>query len=56
MCRGMKIPVTATLLKHQLVRLISEAKGEQPPPTSFVQGKYFICTQDYYKNQPSDHI
>lgn len=33
MCRGMKIPVTATLLKHQLVRLISEAKGEQPPPT-----------------------
>ena len=30
MCRGMKIPVTTSLLKHQLVRLISEVNGEQP--------------------------
>ena len=32
-CRTLKIPVTSTVLKHQLVRLISEAKGEDPPPS-----------------------
>ena len=33
LCRNMKIPFTASTLKHQLVQLISEAKGEDPPTT-----------------------
>ena len=30
-CRKLKIPVTSTLLKHQLVDLISQHQGETPP-------------------------
>ena len=32
-CRSMKIPVTSSTLKHQLVKFLSEARGEDPPPS-----------------------
>ena len=31
LCKNLNIPVTSALLKHQLVRLIVEKKGEDPP-------------------------
>ena len=63
-CRGLQIPVTAALHKHELVSLITEKKGEALPPTaqplylgilSFYSKKYHWNTSVHY-SKVEEHI